>query len=251
MKKCAWRGAVRSCAVLIAIGVRETDGRRLIPGVSVSLSEAEVHWRDFLQSLRERGIGLPALIISDAPSCPAAAARSAVFSGVPWQRCQFHLQQNAQAYVPKADQKTVVAGRIARICNAASLSEAQERLRQLVIKYRHAAPRLATWMEENLPEGCTVISQPEARRRRLRTSHACENLNRQVRRRTAVAGLFPNEASLLRLVSALLMEISEDWETSRCYLSPPKPNALLSHSNAHDEFTEKKLLRRSTEAKDP
>ena len=214
-------GAVRSCAVLIAIGIREVDGRRLILGVSVSLSEAEVHWRTFLQSLRERGIGLPALIVSDAHP-GLAAARAAVFSGVPWQRCQFHLQQNAQAYVPKADQKSVVAGEIGRIFNAATLAEAEDRLRQLVTKYRTSAPKLAAWLEENLPEGFTVFGQPEAQRRRLRTSNACENLNRQVRRRTAVAGLFPNEASLLRLVSAILMEISEDWETSKCYLSLPK-----------------------------
>ena len=214
-------GTVRSCAVLIAIGIREADGRRVILGVSVSLSEAEVHWRDFLQSLRDRGIGTPALIVSDAHP-GLKAARAAVFSGVPWQRCQFHLQQNAQAYIPKADQKIVVAGEIRRIFDAASLAEAEERLRQLVTKYRSSAPKLAAWLEENLPEGFTVFGQPEAQRRRLRTSNACENLNRQVRRRTAVAGLFPNEASLLRLVSAILMEISEDWETSKCYLSLPK-----------------------------
>ena len=135
-------GAVRSCAVLIAIGIREVDGRRLILGVSVSLSEAEVHWRTFLQSLRERGIGLPALIVSDAHP-GLAAARAAVFSGVPWQRCQFHLQQTAQAYVPKADQKSVVAGEIGRIFNAATLAEAEDRLRQLVTKYRTSALKMA------------------------------------------------------------------------------------------------------------
>jgi transposase-like protein len=111
-----------------------------------------------------------------------------------------------------------------RIFDAASLAkaEAEKRLRQLVTKYRSSAPKLAAWLEENLPEGFAVFSQPEAQRRRLRTSNACENLYRQVRRRTAVAGLFPNEASLLRLVSAILMEISGDWETSKCYLSLPK-----------------------------
>jgi adenylate cyclase len=84
-----------------------------------------------------------------------------------------------------------------RIFDAASLAkaEAEKRLRQLVTKYRSSAPKLAAWLEENLPEGFAVFSQPEAQRRRLRTSNACENLYRQVRRRTAVAGLFPNEAS--------------------------------------------------------
>ena len=212
-------GAVRSCAVLIAIGIRKSDGKRQILGVSVSLSEAEIHWRDFLQSLRERGMGLPAMITSDAHR-GLRAALTTVFTGVPWQRCQFHLQQNAQALVPKVDQKAPVAAEIRLIFNAESLAAAQERLRQTVAKYRATAPKLADWMEEALPEGFTVFGQPESARRRLRTSNACENLNRQVRRRTAVAGLFPNEASLLRLVTALLMETSEDWETAKSYLTP-------------------------------
>jgi putative transposase len=214
--------SVRSCAVLIAIGVRKRDGKRMVLGTSVSLSEAEVHWRDFLVSLRQRGIGLPALVVSDAHEGLRAALR-AVFSGVRWQRCQFHLQQNAQAYVPKADQRASVAADIRRIFNSENLAQAQERLAQTVDNYRDAAPKLAAWMEENLPEGFAVFDFPEPVRRRLRTSNACENLNRQLRRRTAVAGLFPNEASLLRLVTALLMEISEDWETSRAYLTPGKP----------------------------
>lgn len=214
-------GAVRSCAVLIAIGVRQRDGKRLVLGASVSLSEAEVHWRDFLTGLRQRGLGLPALIVSDAHEGLRAALR-AVFSGVSWQRCQFHLQQNAQAYVPKTDQKAAVAEDIRRIFHSESLTHAQERLRQTVDKYRSPAPKLAAWLEENLPEGFAVFAFPESVRRRLRTSNACENLNRQLRRRTAVAGLFPNEASLLRLVTALLMEISEDWETSKAYLAVPK-----------------------------
>jgi putative transposase len=212
-------GAVRSCAVLIAIGIRKSDGKRQILGVSVSLSEAEVHWREFLQGLRQRGMGLPALIVSDAHEGLRAALRT-VFCGVPWQRCQFHLQQNAQAYVPKADQRAVVADEIRRILQSETLPVAEDRLRQMAGKYRTSAPKLATWLEENLPEGFAVFALPEGVRRRLRTSNACENLNRQIRRRTAVAGLFPNEASLLRLVTALLMEISEDWETSKAYLSP-------------------------------
>jgi transposase-like protein len=214
-------GAVRSCAVLIAIGVRSSDGKRLVLGTSVSLSEAEVHWREFLAGLRQRGLGLPALIVSDAHEGLRAALR-AVFSGVRWQRCQFHLQQNAQGYVPKSDQKASVAGDIRRIFNSESLAQARERLAQTVEKYRAGAPKLAAWMEENLPEGFAVFALSETVRRRLRTSNACENLNRQLRRRTSVAGLFPNEASLLRLVTALLMEISEDWETSKAYLTPQK-----------------------------
>lgn len=211
-------GSVISCAVLIAIGVRRSDGKRQVIGVSISLSEAEVHWRAFLQSLKERGIGLPDLITSDAHEGLRAGLR-AVFNSVPWQRCQFHLQQNARSYVPQLDMRAEVATDIRLIFNAESRAAAEEKLRLNVIKYATRAPKLAAWMEEALPEGFGVYAMPEAARKRLRTSNACENLNRQVRRRTAVAGLFPNEAALERLVCAILMEISEDWETSKAYIS--------------------------------
>ena len=88
-----------------------------------------------------------------------------------------------------------------------------------VEKYRSKAPRLSAWMEDNIPEGFTVFMLPFAMRRRLRTTNMIERLNREIKRRTRVASLFPNEASLLRLVSALLMETSEEWETSRKYLT--------------------------------
>jgi len=88
-----------------------------------------------------------------------------------------------------------------------------------VEKYRSKAPRLSSWMEDNIPEGFTVFMLPYAMRRRLRTTNMIERLNREIKRRTRVASLFPNEASLLRLVSAILMETSEEWETSKKYLT--------------------------------
>jgi transposase-like protein len=110
-------GVVRDCATFIAIGVRRDDGKRMILGVSCALSEAEVHWRDFTHSLRERGIGIPDLVTSDAHSGLRAALR-ACLSATPWQRCQFHLQQNAQQYITKQDLKSKVATDIATIFNA-------------------------------------------------------------------------------------------------------------------------------------
>ena len=95
-------GSVRDCAVLTAIGVRREDGKRMILGVSAALSEAEPHWRSFLVSLKERGIGIPDSLTSDAHEGLKAALKT-VFNASPWQRCQYHLQQNAQAYVPKVD----------------------------------------------------------------------------------------------------------------------------------------------------
>ena len=212
-------GVVRDCATLIAIGIRRDNGKRLILGVSCALSEAEVHWRGFLASLKERGIGIPDSVTSDAHEGLRAALRATLNSS-PWQRCQFHLQQNAQAYVPTKELKLKVAADIRRIFNADDRTHAEAKLADFVKTYAKSAPRLAAWAEQNIPEGLAVFSFPEASRKRLRTSNMCETLNSQIKRRTRVVGLFPNDSSLLRLVTGVLMEISEEWETGKVYLQP-------------------------------
>ena len=209
-------GIVQDAAVLIAVGVNES-GKREVLGISVSLSEAEVHWRDFFQSLIKRGLTGAQLITSDAHS-GLKAARKAVFSGVPWQRCQFHLQQNAQAYVPKQSLKTEVAAGIRAVFNASDRLSADTLLSQLVEKYRADAPQLSDWLELNVPESLTVFAFPEKHRSRLRTTNGLERLNREIRRRTRVAVMFPNVDSCLRLVTVLVMETSEEWLTGRTYI---------------------------------
>lgn len=210
-------GQLIDCAVLIALGIG-TDGKRSILGVSVALSEAEVHWRAFLASLQARGLQGLRFIVSDAHA-GLAAARCVVFPAVPWQRCQFHLQQNAQAYVPRLELRSVVAGDIRAIFNCPDLPSAQARLKERVAFYAKCAPQLAAWMEATLPEGLAVFALPEAHQRRLRTSNALERVNQELKRRTRVASLFPNEASLLRLTSALLCKISDEWTSTKIYLN--------------------------------
>jgi putative transposase len=210
-------GQVRDAAVLIASGV-DAAGKRAVLGVSVALSEQEVHWRAFLQSLLDRGLRGVQLIVSDAHG-GLKAARLAVFGGVPWQRCQFHLQQNAQAYVPRVEMKKEVAAALRAVFGAPSLSEAKRVLAETVQRYRSGAPKLAEWMEENVVEGLMVLAFPEAHRRLLRTTNGLERLNQEVKRRTRVARVFPNEASCLRLVTAVVMEISDEWETGKRYLT--------------------------------
>jgi transposase-like protein len=211
-------GVVRDCATLIAYGIRRDDGKRMVLGVSCALSEAEVHWRVFLNGLKERGIGIPDLVTSDAHGGLKAALKAAL-QGTPWQRCQFHLQQNAQEYVTKQHLKSKVAADIRVIFNADDRAHAEERLKEFVKTYSESQPKLAAWAEENLPEGFAVFAFPEAHRKRLRTSNACENVNGQIKKRTRVVGLFPSEESLLRLVTGVLVEISETWETGKAYLS--------------------------------
>ena len=211
-------GSVQDCAVFTAIGVRRDNAKRMILGVSCALSEAEVHWRSFLVSLKERGIGIPDSVTSDAHEGIRAALK-AVFNATPWQRCQFHLQQNAQAYVPKLDMRKPVAADISTVFNADTRAHADLRLDDLVEKYAKSAPELSNWMQTAIPEGLEVFNLPEHKRKRLRTSNAAETLNTQIKRRTKVAGLFPNTDSILRLVTAILIEISEEWETGKAYLS--------------------------------
>ena len=210
-------GAVVSCAVLTAIGITP-DGKRSILGCSVELSEAEHHWRKFLQSLLDRGMHGMKLVVSD-DHAGLKAARQAVMPGVPWQRCQFHTIQNAMAHVPKVAMRVDVARDIKRIFNADDAAEADRRLKDTVTRYQKSAPGLAGWLEANVPEAITVFGFPPGHRRRLRTNNGLERLNKEIKRRTRVATLFPNEASLLRLVSAVLSEISDDWETERSYLN--------------------------------
>ena len=214
---------VRRCAVLIAVGIRASDGKRTILGVSVSLSEAEVHWRDFLRGLKERGLELPKSITSDAHE-GLRAALGTIFPASPWQRCQFHLQQNAQAYAPKVSMRTEIASDIRDIFNAPELKDAKRLLEKTISKYEKSAPELSTWMETALPEGFTIFALPKEVRKRLRTSNMLENLNKQIRRRTRVVSIFPNKESCLRLIASVLMEQSDDWESGRSYLNPKHLN---------------------------
>ena len=210
-------GRVVDCALLVATAVTP-DGKRTVLGVSVSLSEAEVHWREFLQTLIARGLHGVELISSDAHP-GLKQARQACFPGVPWQRCQFHLQQNAASYVPRQELKKPVAADLRAVFTAPDRREADRLLAAMIEKYRPTAPKLAAWLETDVPEGLTVFALPAAQRVRLRTTNVLERLNEEIRRRTRVALLFPNEASLLRLASAVLIEISEEWETGKVYLS--------------------------------
>lgn len=210
-------GQIRDAAILIASGV-DPQGKRQVLGVSVSLSEQEVHWRDFLESLIDRGLSVVELIISDAHT-GLKAARKAVFGSIPWQRCQFHLQQNASQYVPRQAMKKEVAADIRAIFNAPDIEQAQILLDRTVKKYERTAPRLANWMEVNIPEGLTVLSFPVSHWRFIRTTNVLERISQEIKRRTKVVRIFPNEASCLRLISAILMEYDEAWQTGRRYLT--------------------------------
>ena len=210
-------GSVVGTAVLIAMGVRE-DGKRSTHGVSVATSVAEVHWCVFLESLTTRGLrGVQMITSDDHPGIKAAV--NAVFPGIAWQRCQFHMQRNAQNYVSKVSMRSTVAEGLRAIFNAPTESDASQLIESAVAKYEADEPKFTTWLDKNVREGLTVLSVPAAHRRRLRTSNSVERLSREIKRRARVASLFPNEDALLRLVTALAIEVSEDWEAGRAYLT--------------------------------
>lgn len=209
-------GAVMSMAILLAYGITP-DGKREILGASASLSEAEVHWREFLKHLQSRGMHGVRLGISD--NHPGLKnARAAVFPSLPWQRCQFHLSQNAQSYAPKKSMRLEIAETMREIFNSPSLEMAREMKQRAVEKYQKRAPEFAKWIEENIEDGFTVYQFPKEHRKKIRTSNGMERVNREIKRRTRVAVLFPNKESALRLVTGVIIEIHEDWVTGKQYL---------------------------------
>ena len=192
----------------------KSDGKCTILGVLLSLSEAK---RALENLSREFGIHDVQLVISD-DHAGLQAARKAFFTGITWQRCTFHLLQNAQSYVPlKAMQKEVVED-IRMIFNAHNREMAEAYLAEVVKKFEKIAPRLADWMEVNLPQGFSFYEFPQEHWQRIRTSNCLERISHEIKLRTRVIRVFPNEASCLRLVSSILMEIGEDWEFGRVYL---------------------------------
>ncbi len=203
-------GVVRDVAVLSAIGIGPDERRRVL-GVSVALSEAEVHWRAFLESLQARGLRGVEYVVSD-DHAGLRAARRAVFGAATWQRCQFHLAQNAIHHAPNTTIRKRIGTELRAVWNAGTLAKAETALADLVADYRDTAPKLAAWLEQNVPEGLAVFSLPDHHCRRMRTSNPMERgVQQELKSRTVEVRVFPNEASLERLVSAVLVEIDEKW----------------------------------------
>lgn len=165
-------GMVRSLAVLMALGVsnaKGNEGRLEVLGVSVSLSEAEVHWRGFLQSLVERGLSGVKLIISDDHE-GLGAARQAVLPAVPWQRCLFHMSQNAQSYAPKRSMREQIGQAMRDIFTASSREDAMAMTKKVIKRFEKSAPEFTEWLEENLEQGLTYYSYPRKHWKKIRTS---------------------------------------------------------------------------------
>jgi transposase-like protein len=208
------QGVADDCAVLTAIGI-EPSGKRRVLGVSAVFSEAGVHWRAFLESLVARGLqGVEFITSDDHPGLKAA--RQAVLPGARWQRCQFHLAQNAIHHAPNQAIRKTIGEELRAVWDAQSLGSAEEELKRLAAKYRASAPKLAAWLENSVPEGLAAFKLPREHWRPMRTSNPIERaIQQELKRRTRKIRVFPNEASLVRLASAILVEIDEQWAASQ------------------------------------
>lgn len=214
-EKVRHEGTVVSMAVNIVYGVT-SEGQRTILDVSVSHSENEADYKRLFNGLKDRGLSGVQLMISDNHQGLKNAIQSC-FPGVPWQRCQVHFLRNLLMRVRKPDRGWVLAA-MKDVFAAADRRTAESRLNSLITRLRQPYPQIAEWLEEDGPETLSVFDFPESHRRRLRTTNNVERLNQEIKRRTRVVRIFPNEASCLRLVTALCQEQSETWETERRYL---------------------------------
>jgi len=210
-----YAGAVKKLAVLWAIGIT-FDGQREILGTSVSLSEAEIHWRDFLKQLVTRGLtGVKYVVSDDHDGLKSALHRT--FPGIIWNRCHTHLARNAQSYVSRKVNKSAVASDIRDILQSPDREIAQFLLDRFTTNWQEKEPNLVQWAQDNIPEGFNVFSLHKSLHKKLRTSNLIERMNQELKRRSRVVRIFPNEDSCLRLMSALMLEIHEDWSTGRRY----------------------------------
>ena len=216
-EKVRYDGRIVDCAVLIAAGV-EPSGKRRVLGCTVATSEAEINWRRFLESLVARGMIGNRLIVSD-DHAGLKAARKAVLPAVPWQRCQVHLQQNAAHLVTRQEDRKEVAKTIRAISNASDKAEAYRLLKTSIQMWQTKHPKLAAWAEEAIPEGLTVFDFPDTHRQRLRSTNMLERVNREMKRRTRVVSIFPNMEACLRLISAMLAELDDEWMSGIMYMN--------------------------------
>jgi putative transposase len=208
-------GRVESKGLLIAIGINE-EGYREIIGFNLANSETEDSWGTFFNSLKERGLKDVRLVTSDNHKGLVNAVKKH-FQGASWQRCQTHFSRNIIDHTPKSLQSEIKED-IKNLYAAVDLESARKYRDVIFTKYETKAPKAVAILDEGFDDITAVLSLPLYYRKRLRTTNGVERLNQEIRRRERVIRIFPNEASVIRLMGALLMEQDEKWQTGRKYL---------------------------------
>jgi len=222
-------GRVRRKCVVIAHAVHES-GRREIIGLDVGEAETEAFWREFLRSLLARGLVGVQLAISDAH--PGLKAALAQVLGAPWQRCTVHFLRDCLGHARK-DQHGVLAALIRPIFQAASGPEARERLGEAIAQLQGRLPKIAGLLQEAEDDVLAFYAFPPEHWPKLRSTNPLERFNREIGRRTDVVGIFPDDASLIRLVSMLAIEANDEWLVGRSYLSRQSIELCAAPGRAH------------------
>ena len=207
-------GRIVAVAAIIAVAV-STDGRREIIGLAIGPSEAETFWTEFLRSLKSRGLDGVKLVVSDAHT-GLKVAITRVFDAT-WQRCRVHWMRNALAHVPKG-QHTVVAAAIRQAFTQTDQKGAAEVWRHVADQLRPRWPKLATLMDDSEADVLAYMAFPTQHRTKLHSTNPLERLNKEVKRRADVVGIFPNEESIIRLIGAVLFEQNDEWQSQHRYM---------------------------------
>jgi putative transposase len=219
---------VVSAAVIVAVGVN-SDGRREVLGMDIGPSEAETFWTAFLRKLARRGLRGVKLVISDAHEGIKAAVAKILFAT--WQRCRVHFARNVLAHAGKSGRR-VVAAFIATAFAQNDADAAKIQWRKVADQLRPTLPKLAALMDEAEADVLAYMTFPVAHRAKLHSVNPLERLNGEIKRRTDVVGIFPNEAAITRLVGALLLEQSDEWAVQRARYMTLETMGSLSDSAA-------------------
>ncbi len=208
-------GRIVSVAVTVAVAVND-QGRREVLGMAIGASEAEAFWTEFLRSLARRGLrGVKLLISDDHKGLRAAAAR---ILGATWQRCRVHFARNLLAHAGRQGRR-VVSAFVATAFAQEDADSAKVQWRQVADQLRPKVPKLAVLMDEAEHDVLAYMTFPKEHRQKLHSTNPIERLHAEVKRRTNVVGIFPNEAAITRLVGAILLEQNEEWAVSRRYMT--------------------------------
>lgn len=219
-------GGVRHKALVVAYGVHET-GRREVIGIDVGEAETEAFWREFLRSLRARGLSGVQLCVSDAHEGLKGAIAKVL--GCPWQRCTVHFLRDMLGHCGKA-QQPMIAAAIRQIFAAESVVEARERLAGVATALARTAPKVARLLADAEEELLAFMAFPREHWSKLRSTNPLERVNREIGRRSDVVGIYPNDAALIRLAGTLLIEQNDEWLVGRRYLSAESLEAVLARS---------------------
>jgi transposase-like protein len=207
-------GRIVSVAAIIAVAAN-TEGKREIVGLHIGPSEAETFWASFLKSMLRRGLRDVKLVISDAHEGLKAAIQRVMRAS--WQRCRVHCMRNALAYVPKS-QQSMVSAALRQAFIQPDRASASQTLRHVADQVRAKWPKLAVFIDESEADVLTHMDFPAQHRSKIHSTNPLERLNKEVKRRADVVGIFPNDASIIRLIGAVLLEANDEWQLQHRYM---------------------------------